>query len=374
VIIALLRRLLILVVLVFGATAQVIAHELPLDKLNLQDGFKISVYAELVNPRQLARSPSGIIFAGSMRAGNLYALIDKDGDHTAETIITLDTDLELPTGIAYRDGDLFVGAVGRILVYKNIEDRLYDQPEPEVVYGDLPTEQHHGWKYLGFGPDEQLYFNVGAPCNICLSEDPRFATIMRVDLSKQPLMPEIYASGIRNSVGFDWNPQNGELWFTENGRDMLGDEFPPCELNRAPKPGLHFGYPFIHGEAIHDPEFGSTPVDQVPPAIELGPHVAPLGMLFYTGDMFPPEYKGKILLAEHGSWNRSEDAGHVGYRIMMADPVSGEATSFIDGWLQDNVGWGRPADLLQLPDGSVLVADDHGNVIYRVTYQTPQKP
>lgn len=349
------------------------AHELPLEKLNLPAGFKISVFAEVVNPRQLARSPGGVIYAGSRRAGNLYALVDADNDYKAEKVITLDTNLQYPSGIAYKDGNLYVGAINEILVYRNIDNQLDQPPEPELVYDQLPTEQHHGWKYLGFGPDDQLYFNVGAPCNICLEDNPWFASIMRMDLSKSPLKPEVFAHGVRNTVGFTWDPASGDLWFTDNGRDWMGDDLPPCELNHAPKAGMHFGYPFVHGRAISDPEFGEghSPSDYEPPALELGAHVAPLGLIFYKGDMLPSSFDGAILMAEHGSWNRTPEAGHVGYRITTAIPDENgklQYETLIDGWLDGNTAWGRPADLLTLPDGSLLIADDLGNVVYRLTY------
>ena len=358
---------------IFFAPVAMQAHELPLEKLNLPPGFEISIYAEVINPRQLARSPSGVVYAGSRRAGNLYALVDADGDQQAEQVITLDTKLQYPSGITYRNGDLYVGAISEILVYRDIDEKLATPPEPEVLYDQLPTEQHHGWKYLGFGPDDQLYFNVGAPCNICLEENPWFASIMRMDLTQSPLAPEVYAHGVRNTVGFTWEPATGDLWFTDNGRDWMGDELPPCELNHAPRAGLHFGYPFIHGNAISDPEFGAgqSPADYVAPALELGAHVAPLGLIFYKGDMLPPSLHGAILIAEHGSWNRTPEAGHVGYRITTAIRDEQGTLSYatlIDGWLDGSTAWGRPADLLMLPDGSLLIADDLGNAVYRLTY------
>lgn len=349
------------------------AHDLPLETLNVPDGFSIKVYAELLNPRQLALSPEGVVYAGSRRAGNLYAVIDRDGDQVAEEVITIDQDLIMPSGIALRDDDLYVAALDRILVYRGIAGRLASPPaEPEIVYDALPDKRHHGWKYLKFGPDGFLYFNIGAPCNVCLMENPWFASIMRLDLTATPIAPELYAAGIRNSVGFDWHPDSGELWFTDNGRDFLGDEVPPCELNRVKRQGEHFGFPFRHGRDVDEPEFGPPTMPVTAPVTELGAHVAPLGMAFYEGDTFPAAYRGKIFIAEHGSWNRSVEAGHVGYRITMVDPVSGEYSNFIDGWLQNNVGWGRPADILPMPDGSLLVADDTGNVIYRISYDHPQ--
>ena len=348
-------------------------HDLPLDKLNLPEGYNMTVWAEVINPRQLARSPDGVVFIGSRRAGNIYALIDQDNDQYAETELIIDSGLNQPTGVAYHQGDLYVGAINKLLVYRDIDKSLSAPPEPEVVYDRLPKDRHHGWKFIDFGPDGQLYFNVGAPCNICLKRDERYASIMRLDLSDREPEPEVFAHGVRNTVGFTWHPETQQLWFTDNGRDRPGDEAPPCELNVATEPGQHFGYPFVHGKAILDPKFGKDkdPGDYVPPARELGAHVAPLGLLFYEGEMLPDDLKGQILIAEHGSWNRSAKAGHVGYRVTaVKETDSGKLTyeTLIDGWLQGSAGWGRPVDLMELPDGSLLISDDMGNVIYRLTY------
>ncbi len=325
----------------------------------------------MTNPRQLARGDSGIIYAGSFRAGNVYGVIDANSDWSADKVVTIAEDLNMPSGIAMRDGDLYVGAVSKLLVYPDIDQTLETTPEPTILYDWLPEETHHGWKYLGFSPGDDLYFNIGAPCNVCEKENPWFATIMSLDLDHTPLKPEIFASGVRNSVGFDWHPDTDELWFTDNGRDLLGDDIPSCELNRAAEAGLHFGFPYMHARSVIDPEFGAPGFPVEPPVAELGPHVAPLAMKFYTGTMFPEEYRGKIFIAEHGSWNRTPEAGHTGYNITVADPETGTTSILIDGWLQDNVAWGRPADILEMPDGSLLIADDHGNVIYRLTYEAP---
>ena len=347
------------------------SHGLPLEALRLPPGFQISVFAELTNPRQLALSESGIVYAGSFRAGNLYGVIDADSDGSADKVVTIDHDLTLPTGIAIQDGDLYVGAVNKLLVYQNIDQTFESSPEPFVLYDELPEEKHHGWKYLGFSPEDNLFFNIGAPCNVCEKENPWFATIMSLDLDREPLQPEIFASGVRNTAGFSWHPGTGELWFTDNGRDLLGDDTPSCELNRAPKAGLHFGFPYMHASSVIDPEFGAPAFPVEPPEVELGPHVAPLAMKFYTGTMFPERYRGKIFIAEHGSWNRTPEAGHTGYNITMVNPETGATTILIDGWLKNNVAWGRPTDILEMPDGSLLIADDHANVIYRLTYETP---
>ena len=344
---------------------------IPIERLNLPDGFKISLYAEGIdNARSMAMGDDGTLFVGNRRGKRVYAIQDTDGDYKADNIIVLDTTFQVPNGIAFRDGSLYVAEVNRLLRFDNIEANLNNPPEPVVVYDDYPTEFHHGWKYIAFGPDGKLYVPVGAPCNICESEDERFASITRMD--PDGTNREIYARGVRNTVGFTWHPESGELWFTDNGRDMMGDDIPPCELNRVTEPGQHFGYPYCHGGTIKDPEFGEKfPCDDfIPPAQNLGPHTAPLGIKFYTGNMFPEEYRGHAFIAEHGSWNRSSK---IGYRITLVKVEDNQAVSyetFLDGWLDEpsQEVFGRPVDLLQLDDGSLLISDDYGNAIYRVSY------
>jgi len=344
-----------------------------ISKLQLPDGFRAEVFADNVpNARQLAMGESGIIYAGSREAGNVYAIVDENKDSKVDTVYTIAKDLRMPSGIAFRNGSLYVAAVSTIYRYDDIEANLTNPPEPVIVTDNYPTEGHHGWKFIGFGPDDKLYVPVGAPCNICNSEEEIFASITRINPDGTDR--EIIAKGVRNSVGFDWHPHTGNLWFTDNGRDWMGDNRPPCELNHLSGTGQHFGFPYKHGHDIWDPKFGEKgkAVNQEfkDPAQALDPHVAPLGMIFYTGDMFPDTYHNQILIAEHGSWNRTEK---IGYRITKVTLKDGETTSyepFIEGWLQDNESvWGRPVDLLQMPDGSVLISDDHSGVIYRVSYQ-----
>lgn len=343
--------------------------DLPLETIRLPEGFEISLYAsDVPNARSLELSPNGVLYVGTRTEGNVYAVVDRDGDQVAEETHLLASGLNMPNGVAWRAGSLYVAEVSRILRFDGIDDRLADPPEPVVVYDDYPTERHHGWKFVKFGPDGRLYVPVGAPCNICLSENPLYASItrMRPDGSNR----EIVAHGVRNSVGFDWHPETGVLWFTDNGRDRMGDDRPPDELNRAPEPGLHFGYPFCHGGDIPDPEFGDRrSCDEfVAPARRLGPHVAALGVRFYTGEMFPQEYRNQAFIAEHGSWNRSEK---IGYRVTLVRVEDGEAISyepFAEGWLQGEEEWGRPVDVLVMPDGALLVSDDANGVIYRISY------
>jgi glucose/arabinose dehydrogenase len=341
---------------------------LPLSQIKLPPGFTLDVYATGVdNARQMAVSPSGVVFVGSRSAGKVYAIVDADKDHRADRVVTIASGLKMPSGIALRDGALYVAEINRVLRFDGIEAKLENPPAPVVVNESLPTDRHHGWKFIGFDPDGFLYVPIGAPCNICSPKDP-YASIAKMKPDGSAF--EIFARGIRNSVGFDWQPQTGVLWFTDNGRDMLGDDEPNDELNRAPKPGLHFGYPYCHAGTIKDPELGDNRdcSEFTPPAQKLGPHVAAIGMRFYTGKMFPPEYHNQVFIAEHGSWNRSTP---IGYRISVVKVDRDKALSyetFAEGWLQGSKPWGRPADVLVMPDGSLLVSDDQADVIYRISY------
>ncbi len=341
-----------------------------LESIRLPPGFAISLYAGNVpGARSMALGPDGVLFVGTRKEGNVYAVLGRKEQGRADEVITIARGLDMPNGVAYRDGSLYVAEISRILRYDNIAPRLRNPGEPVVLPPRFPTARHHGWKFIRFGPDGNLYVPVGAPCNVCEVEDP-FGTIVR--LKPDGTGWEVYARGVRNSVGFDWDPDTKELWFTDNGRDWLGDDFPPDELNHAPVKGLHFGFPFWHGRTISDPEFGGRmrQRDFVPPAKELGPHVAALGMRFYAGTLFPESYRKQIFIAEHGSWNRSRP---IGYRITLVRLVNGEAKGyevFAEGWLSGARAWGRPVDLLVMPDGALLVSDDKAGAIYRITYGT----
>lgn len=350
---------------------------LPLEKISLPEGFQISVFAaDIEDARSLARGDEGTIFVGNRSEDKVYAVVDENNDGVADKTYVIASGLRMPNGVAFRNGDLYVAEVSRIIRFPDIENKLDNPPQPEVVYDQYPSEGHHGWKYIAFGPDDKLYVPVGAPCNVCDSEEDIFASISRLNPDGSGM--EIFAEGIRNSVGFDWHPQTNELWFTDNGRDMMGDDIPPCELNHAPEKGLHFGYPYCHAGTIQDPEFGEKGdcSQYTSPAQNLGPHVAPLGMKFYTGSMFPEEYKNMIFIPEHGSWNRSKK---IGYRLQLVKlDGEGKASSyetFANGWLdeEEQEAWGRPVDLLELPDGSFLISDDQAGVIYRISYQKTVK-
>lgn len=338
--------------------------------IKLPGGFDIEVFAEVEDARSLAISPNGVVYVGNRSGGKVYALVDTDNDGKAEEKYELAAGLNNPNGVAFKDGDLYVAEISRILKFTNIESGLSDPPEFEVVYDKYPTDGHHGSKYIAFGPDGKLYVPVGAPCNICKSEEI-YASITRMDADGSNM--EIIAHGIRNTVGFDWNPETGNLWFTDNGRDMMGDNVPPCELNKLTETGQHFGYPYCHGGDIADPEFGSERhcSEFAAPIYKFKAHTAPLGMKFYTGDMFPSDYKGDIIVAQHGSWNRSSKIGYRLMRIHVEENVAVDAEVFADGWLNDDTQdqTGRPVDVLELPDGSLLMSDDFGNKVYRITYK-----
>jgi len=332
-----------------------------LQKIKLPAGFSISVYAANVpNARQMALGSNGTVFVGSVKAGNLHAV-------TNGKVLTIAQGLRAPSGVAFKDGALYVAEVSRILRYDNIENNLTNPPQPVVVTDKLPGEFLHGWKFIACGPDGKLYVPIGAPCNICIPDD-RHALIAKMNADGSNM--EVVARGVRNSVGFDWDPATKELWFTDNGRDGLGDNIPPDELNHVTQPGMHFGYPYCHAGTIQDPEVDGEPCSKfVPPAIPLGPHVAAIGMAFYTGQMFPPEYRNQIFIAEHGSWDRKTP---IGYRISMVRVEGNRAVKyepFAEGWLQGRNAWGRPASVLVMPDGALLVSDDERGAIYRIAYQ-----
>jgi glucose/arabinose dehydrogenase len=337
--------------------------------ITLPPGFQIAVYAaDVPNARQMALGPPGIVFVGSLGEGKVYAVVDKNGSHRADEVHVLARGLEMPSGVAFRDGALYVGAVSRILRFPDVARDLRQPPKPEVVTTAYPSDRHHGWKFIAFGPDGRLYVPVGAPCNVCEPPGPLYASITRLDLAGG--RPEVVARGVRNSVGFDFHPQTGELWFTDNGRDLLGDDQPPDELNHLTKAGEHFGFPYCHGDGIRDPQHnGGRSCEQfTAPARLLGPHVAAIGMRFYTGRMFPEKYRGGIFIAEHGSWNRSTP---IGYRVSFVKIEGGRAVSyepFAEGWLKGGVAAGRPADVLVMPDGSLLVSDDKAGRIYRISH------
>jgi glucose/arabinose dehydrogenase len=347
------------------------ASELQMSKLKLPPGFAVDIWAEVPNARSLARGTKGTIFVSNLAANDVYAVVDKNGKREVKKILK---GLNAPNGIAFLDGNLYVAERTQIKKYENIEDRLDNPPEGVLVVDGLdPTNgPGHFWKYLTVGPDKKLYFNIGSPQNITIPNYVQGA-IMRVDPQTGRL--ERVATGVRNSVGMTFHPVTKKLWFTEHGRDWMGDDKPSDELNVLSKEGENFGYPFCHQGDIPDPLYGKyASCDQfTPPALNLGAHVAPLGLRFYTGNQFPAEYKNALFVARHGSWNRNTKQGYDVMRVTLG--ANGKVVKyepFLTGFLLDEKGdppmWGRPVDVLVMPDGSMLVSDDYNGVIYRVTY------
>lgn len=402
------------------------SSELFLDQLRLPNGFKISVYAEgIPYARSLDLNPdTGTVFVSSFPFTNIsgtyrkltqvYALRDTDNDGKADVVQPITEPLWMPNGIAYANGSLYVALMDRIYRYDNIEENIKPRPPDATVLSNLPAHTWHGWRYIRIDPQRRfLYVAIGAPCNVpgdedpgCL-DDPIFATIQRLDLTAPNATLEPFAHGIRNSVGMTFHPDTKELWFTDNGRDNMHDhtDLPPDEVNVAPTPGLHFGFPYCYGFGIPDPPFNPSLncSGYVPAKQELAAHAAALGLRFYTGSMFPEEYRGGLFVAEHGSWNRQPPTGYrVTFIPVGRDGKAGNRVSFLTGFLPDEPrtcetnddcpgksecqngdrgyeppfycsGWGRPVDLQQLADGSLLVTDDLNGVVYRITYE-PSEP
>ena len=350
----------------------------PLGPLVLPAGFRSEIFAQGVrNARSMALGPQGTIFVGSQYARSVYALVDANGDHKADRVITIATGLNQPNGLAMREGALYVATASQLLRFDDIEKHLDAPPAPVTLRDDLPNPRAgHTWKYLAFGPDDMLYMSVGSTCNVCMPP-PMTASIVRMKPDGTGM--EVFAEGVRNTVGFAWHPITRELWFTDNGRDGLGDDVPNDELNIAPKAGLHFGFPFCHQGDVPDPQFGAQRACSTtePPVAKLGPHVAAIGLKFYTGSMFPERYKNAAIIALHGSWDRSTASG---YRVMAALTDGRRVTAYeplVDGFLPKSAAGGRgagmaatgrPADVLQLPDGSILVSDDTGDRVIRISY------
>ena len=349
-----------------------------LDKLNIPDGFEISIYADnLDSPRQLAETDKGYIVAGSKKGDKIFALHDLNSDGYAEERILIAENLQNPTGVTFYNGDLYFAEIDTIWVIKDIDNWLNSSsktlPTKSVYMDNLPSETWHGFKYIDFGPDGNLYIPVGVPCNICLepqTKDTRFAAIHKYVDGELITVAE----GVRNSVGFDWHPVTGKLYFSDNGRDWLGDDSPSCELNVVDDEGSFYGYPYKHAKDVIDPEFGyllpSLERDLVDPIAELGPHVAPLGIAFYDKENFPAKYKNSVFVALHGSWNRTKKSGYTLVFIKLDDDGNYlYQEDFISGWLSNESAWGRPVSPYIMSDGSMLLSDDKYNVIYKVSYK-----
>jgi glucose/arabinose dehydrogenase len=349
----------------FEVTASA-ATDKVLDNVRLPPGFKLEVYTDQVpSARSMALGQNGSLFVGT-RTGELYAVKGDPIAMTAASVTVLARKMNVPNGVAYRDGALYVAEVNRILRYDAIESSLEKLPAPKVIRDDLPRDRHHGWKYIAFGPDGRLYVPIGAPCNVC--NEPRYGVITRMNPDGSGR--EVFARGIRNTVGFAWHPETKELWFTDNGRDWLGDNQPPCELNVAARSGLDFGFPYCHGRNTKDPDFGHLGEcsRMTPPVQTLGAHVAPLAVKFYTGQMFPESLRNRAFIAEHGSWNRAEKSGYRISTVKLNGNTSVAYEPFATGFNRGDEVFGRPVDLLMLADGSMLVSDDTAGAIYRISY------
>jgi glucose/arabinose dehydrogenase len=356
------RTVLIIVVALIAQIAWT-ESSLPIDKIRLPERFRIEVYASgLKQARGLSFASDGTLFVGS-KSGEVYA-VRPNGE-----IVTVVRGLNMPVGLDFFEGDLYISSLSEIVKIDNVLANLTGNPKPRVLIDTLPRDRHHGWKFIKVGPDRKLYVPVGAPCNVCEREDERYASILRMNLDGSGLEP--VAGGVRNTVGFDWHPETGDLWFTDNGRDRMGDNIPPDELNRAAGKGLHFGFPYLHGSSAKDPKYWAERPAGLRfqlPEHEFPAHVAALGMRFYTADQFPEEYRSGIFVAEHGSWNRSQK---IGYRVSFLKLRGNRVTEyriFAEGWLQGQRAWGRPADVEIGPDGALYVADDAADAVYRIGY------
>jgi glucose/arabinose dehydrogenase len=342
--------------------------EANLQKIKLPAGFKISLYASNVpTARQLALGDKGTVFAGSwFGTGSIFAIVDKGGKREVKTIIK---GLTFPTGVAFRDGALYVADINKIYKYENAEANLDKLPEPKVVYDDMPPYIAHGWKYLAFDKDGRLYVAFGPPCNVCMPP----TSVSQIRRVYPNGAAEIIALGVRNSVGGDIDPRTGDYWFTENARDWISDDLPSDKLNHITKVSENFGYPYCHQGDLPDPVYalGHQCSEFTPPVVKLGPHVAPLGMKFYTGNQFPAEYKNSIFIAEHGSWNRHKYLGARIVRISVdPDGKNAKEEVFASSWLAgDQAFTGRPNDIIVAPDGSLLVSDDWSGAVYRISYE-----
>lgn len=341
-----------------------------LSHLKLASWFQIEVFAQVPNARSMAlaydeQRNRQIIFVGNKNKSSVYALIDEDSDYTINTVKEIVKWRSTPNGIAFYSGNLYVAQVSKVHEFPDILNQLdtTGSLKSTVVYDELPKDTHHGWKYIAFGPDGKLYIPVGIPCNICDKGDP-YGAIISIDLDTKK--STIVAKGMRNTVWFSWHPDTKQLRFTDNGRDLLGDDRPDDELNVVREPWEHFWIPFCYNTWIQDPSFPGKDCNEfTAPVVLLGAHVAALGMKFYTGSQFPESYKNKVFIAEHGSRNSTVP---VGYRVVVADTEKKSYEVFISWWVSEGKTWWRPVDVLELKDGSLLISDDYAGLIYRVAY------
>jgi glucose/arabinose dehydrogenase len=347
------------------------ADKIPLDKLKAPKGFNLELYASgMPNARSLAISDKGTVFVGSRLQDKVYAITNKDGKRQVHVLVS---GLYRPNGVAFKDGTLYIAELSQISKIEHVDDKIDAPPKPTVIYSDLPKDEAHGWKFMAIGPDNKLYLEVGQPGNNVL-HDKDHGQIRRINLDGSGA--EVVAFGVRHSVGFDWNPKSKELYFTDNGRDWLSEDLPNDKLNRVTKVGQDFGEPYCHQGNIPDNEFGwgRSCSEFVPPVGLMGPHAAALGMRFYTGTMFPAEYRDQIFVARHGSWNRTNKfGGDIALVKLNKDGTVKSVEPFITGFLQDNKYIGRPVDVMNMPDGSMLISDDWNGAVYRLSYGPSKK-
>ena len=368
----LINKYVLIICIIFISSNNIEAQNEKLSLLTAPEGFSIEIFAEdIKSPRQMTEGKK-YIYTASGPMGEIYALLDVDNDKKIDSKITLAKGLNNSRGVTFKDGDLYFAEVDKIWVIKNVEEQIdlntYKLPRKELITDNLPSDAWHGWKWIKHGPDGKLYVPVGAPCNICLKDDPRYASIMRLNDGNW----EFVATGVRNSVGFDWHPDTKKLYFTDNGRDWLGDDSPSCELNVVEEENSFYGFPYVHANDVMDPEYGSDNIEYVKPIVDLGPHVAPTGAAFYSGNAFPDVYENTLFITLHGSWNKMDHPS--GYTVVaVSTDENGGVTGykeFITGWLQGKKAWGRPSAPFVMSDGSLLISDDKYNVIYRVTYNS----
>ena len=368
----LINKYVLIICIIFISSNNIEAQNEKISLLTAPAGFSIEIFAEdIKSPRQMTEGKK-YIYTASGPMGEIYALLDVDNDKKIDSKITLAKGLNNSRGVTFKDGDLYFAEVDKIWVIKNVEEQLdlntYKLPRKELITDNLPSDAWHGWKWIKHGPDGKLYVPVGAPCNICLKDDPRYASIMRLNEGAW----EFIATGVRNSVGFDWHPDTKKLYFTDNGRDWLGDDSPSCELNVVEEENSFYGFPYVHANDVMDPEYGADNIEYVKPIVDLGPHVAPTGTVFYSGNAFPDEYENTLFITLHGSWNKMDHPS--GYTVVaVSTDENGGVTGykeFITGWLQGKKAWGRPSAPFVMSDGSLLISDDKYNVIYRVTYNS----
>jgi glucose/arabinose dehydrogenase len=342
------------------------ADKLPTAKIKVPAGFHVDVYASgIANARSLRVGDKGTVFVGTRFGNKVTAIVKKDGKTELKTVAS---GLYRPNGLAYHKGTLYIAELSQISKIDNVESVLDNPPKPTVIYNDLPKDEAHGWKFISIGPDNKLYIPVGQPGNNVL-HDSAHGQIRRINLDGTGA--EVVALGVRNSVGFDWNPRNGQLYFSDNGRDWMSEDVPQDELNRVTKVGEDFGAPYCYQGNIPDPEFGwgHSCSEFVPPILLTGPHSAGLGLRFYTGNMFPKKYKDAIFLARHGSWNRTKKFGADILVVHLNKNGTVKSTEvFLTGFIEDNKYIGRPVDVQQMADGSLLFSDDWNGAVYRISY------